>query len=99
MDLSNRDDLKRTIRSIFHEEAAASSMGFAGVPNDAIEPLIRPGLNWKGDLRDVDLDLLRAAIRHVVERLSDPARPRHGIDRATVAAALKESDCHYLWFC
>jgi hypothetical protein len=99
MDLSDPDVLRSSIRSIFDQEAARTFVGFAGVPDSALEPLIAPGLNWAGDLRDVDPERLRDAIRTIINGLNDPARPRQAIDRAAIARALRGSECHYLWFC
>ncbi|MBZ9603101.1 hypothetical protein [Phyllobacterium chamaecytisi] len=100
MDLSNASQLELTISSIFNEEASKVSAGLGPIARDAAQPLIAPGRTWPNDeLRNVDVEMLRKAIRSVVEELQSPSRPSQSVNSFTVQEALLKSTCHYLWFC
>jgi predicted molibdopterin-dependent oxidoreductase YjgC len=60
--------------------------------------LIRPRLTYRGDLRDVDLGELRTAIQAVLSAVPQTS-PASAISISQIEAAMRESKCHYLWFC
>lgn len=59
-----------------------------------------PGMNWDpAELREVNQDRLNEAIRSVVSQLETRGFTDQPLTVAEVSRALKQSSCHYLWFC
>lgn len=99
MDLSDPNVLRATVRRIFQEEASGFALGIAGIPERSLEPLVTPGLAWRGDLGNVDEPRLREALREVARRLIADAGATPSVGPAAVEEALRAARCHYLWFC
>jgi predicted helicase len=64
----------------------------------ALDVIVRPGLDWQGDLTAVSPAMLTAAIGAVLDALPrGPSDGAYGAD--AVDTAMARSACHYLWLC
>jgi hypothetical protein len=102
MDLRNPEDLATIIDGMFI--AVCREVGIKPLPSrEAMEPLIAPGRQWApDDLKDVDLNQLHDHLQAIATAMLDNSFgsvARLRVDQASVARALLQSDCHYLWFC
>jgi hypothetical protein len=99
VDLSDPDRLRATLQEMLEKSVSQSSLHALPMSQDAVEPLVLPGLSRSEDLKSIDTDLLEAAIQSIAQELTGPQRLRHSIDADAVRQAMSRSKCHYLWFC